>query len=142
MNANLPDFDALERRAARKKRFGKAVKGGPSERVIQRQIVKALKRLGIIVHHSPNGAMLGGDKSARVKQAAALKADGVLKGFPDLVLINRAGDVGFIEVKKPGESLEPSQAALLPKIEARCWRVAVCTCVAEAEGTLRRWGWI
>jgi hypothetical protein len=138
----LTDILAISERAPSKRRYGKSVKGGPSERTIQREIVKAVRALGIIVHHSPNGAMLGGDKWARVKQAAVLKADGNVPGWPDLTLLNRAGEVGFMEVKAPGGTLEPSQEALIPKLEARTYRVAVVTSVDEALGTLRGWGWL
>lgn len=138
----LDDLLAIPERAAPKQRFGKAVKGGPSERVIQRGIVKALRKLGVMVHHSPNGSMLGGDKFARVKQAAVLKADGMMAGFPDLVLIDRDGECGFIEVKAPGGSLEQNQQALIPKLRARSPRVAVVTSIDEALAALKRWGWI
>jgi hypothetical protein len=137
-----PEFlDALEK-PVRKPRFGKAVKGGPSERVIQRQIVAALRKLGILVHHSPNGSHLAGDRFARVKQTAALKADGMMAGFPDLLLIRRNGEAGFLEVKAPGGKLEASQEALFPKLQQRSSRVAVVTSLDEALDALRGWQWL
>ncbi len=138
----LEQILVIPERAPRKQRFGKAVKGGPSERDIQRPMVTALRKLGFMVHHSPNASMLAGDKFARVKQAAAVKADGMLAGFPDLVLIDRDGEVGFLEVKKPGEALTDSQAALLPKLRARSPRVAVVVSLDDALEVVRRWGWI
>lgn len=137
----LAELDRPAKQAP-KKRVGKAVKGGPSERVIQREIVKAVRKLGIFVHHSPNASQLGGDRFARVKQAAVLKADGMVAGFPDLLLIDRDGETGFIEVKKPGGALEASQEAFLPKLRARSPRVAVVTSLDEAMDALRRWGWL
>ena len=132
----------LGRRAKPRTRVGKAVKDGESERVIQRRIVKALRKLGIMVHHSPNASAMPGDRFAKVKQAAVLKADGMLAGFPDLLLVDRDGECAFMEVKRPGGSLEASQEAVLPKLRARCPRVAVVTSLDEAMDALKRWGWL
>ena len=142
MTAFTPKQLAALEKPVKRVRIGKRVAGGPSERVIQRRIVKALRDLGFMVHHSPNGTSLAGDKFAKVKQAAVLKADGMLKGWPDLTIIDRDGECGFIEVKAPGGSLEPSQEALLPKLKARRARVAVVTSVDEALACLKRWGWL
>lgn len=69
---------------------------GLSERQIQRLIIKGLRKLGIRCAHVPNGAHLAGDAQARMRQMAALRADGLLPGFPDLLLWRPlpAGPVG------------------------------------------------
>lgn len=134
--------ESLGRRAKPRTRVGKAVKGGESERDIQRRIVKALRKIGVFVHHSPNASAMPGDRFAKLKQAAVLKADGMVAGFPDLLLIDRDGECAFMEIKRPGGSLEASQEAVLPKLRARSPRVAVVTSLDEALDALRRWGWV
>jgi hypothetical protein len=142
MTAFTPDDLAALERPVRRRRIGKRVAAQPSERTIQRGIVKALRAMGIMVHHSPNASQLGGDRFARVKQAAVLKADGMMAGWPDLTLIDRDGEVAFLEIKAPGGVLEPSQEALLPKMRARRARVAVVMSLDEALAELKRWGWV
>jgi hypothetical protein len=134
----LDDLLAMTERAAPKKRYGKAVKGGPSERVIQRGIVKALRNLGIFVFHIPNE----GDLPGGYKQWAVMKADGCVEGVPDLGLLDRDGEFGMLEIKRPGGSLTASQEELIPKLRARTPRVAVVTSLDEALAVLARWGWI
>lgn len=71
------------------------VKKCPSERYEQIVAVTKLKKLGVVVHHSPNG----GRRDAR--EGAAFKAMGVSAGYPDLTIpYARQGYHGlYIEVK-------------------------------------------
>lgn len=63
---------------------------GQSERAIQRGMLVMVRRLfpDCVIAHVPNGG-----KRAKL-EAAHLKADGVLAGFPDLI-ISWAGTVAF-----------------------------------------------
>ena len=135
-------LDALER-PVKRHRIGKVRPGAPPERTVQRQIVKALRDLGCIVHHSPNGVKLTGDSEARMKQSAVLVADGMISGFHDLLVINRDGKrFGLIEVKKEGQSLTGDQ----PRVHRLMDRygvnhAAVCT-LDGAMAALWLWGWL
>lgn len=66
-----------------------------SESYRQRKMIVMIKRLfvGYQVAHVPNG----GRRNAR--EAAALKADGVKPGWPDLIIAGPDGWGAFIEVK-------------------------------------------
>lgn len=133
----LEQLAALEK-PVRRACIGKRVVGGPSERTIQRGIVKSLRKLGIFCVHVANEGNLAGG----FKQWAALKADGCVEGFPDLVCIDRDGALALFEVKRPGGSLNDAQTALLPKLKARCPRVQVVTSIDEVMAHLRSWGWL
>jgi hypothetical protein len=143
MSADVALWDALEH-AKRKprQRVGKARAGAPPERVVQRQIVKTLRLLGLIVHHSPNGAALPGDSDARQKQAAVLRADGRMEGWPDLMVIDRRGRLACLEVKREGGIVSADQERVLALL-AR-WNVptaAICT-LDEALICVRHWGMV
>lgn len=143
MSADVDAWTALEaKRASPKRRIGKAVKGGRLESPIQREIVTALRKLGFIVHHSPNGAPLGGDQVARAKQAAVLKADGRMEGWPDLLVVNRRGETGYLEVKRPGGVVSSDQERVAKILAARGVQVAFVTRLDEALVALRGWGWL
>lgn len=130
----------------RKRKVGRPVKGGANERPIQREIVKSLRKLGLRVAAVPNGVAYRGNELQRMRQAAALKADGLVPGFPDLIAfrpISRGGpDCALLEVKKPGGYLDPDQI----DFEERCWRDgikhAVVTSLDEALAALGKWGWL
>ena len=139
---DLAAFDALEGKDKPRRRVGKARAGAPSERVVQREIVRSFRQLGLIVHHSPNGAQLPGDDVARFKQAAVLNADGLMPGWPDLILFNRRGAVGLLEVKREGGHLSADQERVMGLLTR--WNVpnaAVCT-LDEALAVVRAWGWL
>lgn len=74
----------------------------PSERQVQRDILRmaGICFPDVLIHHSPNGGHLAGDKIARFKQVGALKGDGMKAGFPDLIAIWNRG-IAFMEVKRP-----------------------------------------
>jgi len=135
-------WDNLETPKRRKHvHIGKARKGSPDERTVQREIVKALRKMGMMVHHSPNGSHLAGDSFARLRQSAALKADGMMAGFPDLIAI-KAGRVLLIEVKREGGIMSPDQIAVAAASNAHgvgC--IAVCS-LDDTLAQLRGLGWL
>jgi CheY-like chemotaxis protein len=140
MTADVAFFDALERlRAPLKRRVGKARADAPTERVVQREIVKALRKLGVFVIHVPNGSHLAGDAQARMRQSSALVADGMTPGFPDLMCINRGGEVGFIEVKREGGTVSADQERIAALIQSRGVPVAFVCTLDEALAAVRRW---
>lgn len=119
---------------------------GLSERQIQRLILKGLRKLGVRGCHIPNGANLAGDAAARMKQMAALRADGLMPGFPDLLLWkplpNGPTQIGVLEVKKPGGVLSTDQIAM--RAALTCDRVPYGTACSldSALDVVRGWGWI
>jgi hypothetical protein len=141
--ADVALWDALEAvKAKPARRVGKARKDAPSERVVQRQIVRALRALGIITAHAPNGSHLAGDKLARMKQSAALVADGVLVGLPDLLCISRDGALGFIEVKREGGRVSSEQERVIALMNTRSVPVAVVCTLDDALAAVKSWGWL
>lgn len=138
MTAFTLDQLATLEKPVRKKRVGKAVTGGKSEREIQREIVVGLRKLGMMVFHIPNeGALAGG-----FKHWAALRADGCIGGIPDLGIIWRAGAFGMLEVKKPGGALSETQQFIIERLQLRGVPVAVVTSLDEAVAALRGWQWL
>ena len=135
-------WDALEKPVRRKHvHIGKARKGSPDERTVQREIVRALRKMGMLVHHSPNGSHLAGDGFARMRQSAALKADGMMAGFPDLIVLS-AGRCCLVEVKREGGVISPDQiafAAVCNRSFVPC--IAVCS-LDDALVQLRGLGWL
>lgn len=143
MSADVALWDAIESRWSEPlRRVGKARKDAPSERVVQRQIVKALRALGIVTAHCPNGSHLAGDADARMRQSAALVADGVLVGFPDLLCISRTGALGFIEVKREGGRVSSEQERVIALLNTRSVPVAVVCTLDDALAAVRSWGWM
>lgn len=66
-----------------------------SERMVQRAIRSYLSANGFISAHVPNGAVLAGGPAKRARQMAALKGDGFMIGFPDLIVFSRSLILGF-----------------------------------------------
>ncbi len=115
----------------------------PTERQTQRAILKMLARCfpHVIVHHSPNGAHLAGSDVARSKQMGALLGDGMLKGFPDILLLWPHGKGALVEVKRPKlGKLSDVQTALHARLEAIGWPVATVTTEGEVYALLRQAG--
>jgi hypothetical protein len=138
-------LDALEK-PVKRARVGKAVKGGPTERVIQRGIVKGLRERHLRVIHIPNGGQYTGDSIARLRMAMAKRMDGEVAGFPDLLVLRplkRGGpEIGLLEVKRAGGVLSERQVATLAHLEADGFKAAVVTSLDEALAALRSWGWM
>lgn len=118
--------------------------GGMAERPVQRGAIRLLAMHGIEAAHVPNGAHLAGDKLARIKQMAALRADGLRPGFPDLIVFGkRPTEIGFIEVKREiGNDLDPDQVDWRDLLRARGWPWAMIRQPEEALAAVRKWGWI
>lgn len=109
---------------------------------IQRAIRMRLAALGFACVHVPNGAVLAGDRLRRVKQMAALKRDGLLPGFPDLLVYGSRGRIGHIEVKAPGGRVTEAQQRCREWLEGLGHCYAVCRSDDDAVAALAAWGWL
>lgn len=115
----------------------------PTERQVHRAILAMIRLCfpSAIVHHSPNGAHLAGNSTARFKQIGALLGDGMLKGFPDIIVLWPHGCGCLIEVKRPKLGrLSDEQRELHARLEDIGWRVGVCSSVDEASDFLTSCG--
>lgn len=112
------------------------------ESALQRDIIQYLSVLGIWAVHVPNGSKLAGTPEQRARAGARLKADGLVPGFPDLVLYGSGGAIGHIEVKAEGGRHEGTQKACQQRLEALGHRYAVCRSLADVDETLEGWGWL
>lgn len=113
----------------------------PTERQVQRAILSMCGTCfrDVFIHHSPNGSKLAGSKRDRQVAGGILKGDGMKAGFPDLMLIWRGG-IAFIEVKKPGGTLQPEQKSVHQILMSMGWPVAVCKSHDEAYDFLLQCG--
>ncbi len=126
------ELDALEKPVP-KVRVGRARKGAPTERTIQRETIKALSKLGLWAVHVPNEGKLTGGELARWKQTAVLKADGMTRGALDLIVMGPRG-VGWLEIKKPGGVLSAAQLGFMARLD----RLGIpCAAVCSVEDALR-----
>jgi hypothetical protein len=82
-----------------------------SERAIQRKMLTMVRRLfpETTIAHVPNG----GHRDKR--EGANLKADGVLAGFPDLIITWRGG-IAFAEIKDRVGNLSAVQVSVLTEL--------------------------
>ena len=106
-----------------------------SEDYLQKCIIKAISVLApnVFVAHIPNGG-------SRAKQEAInLKAAGVKRGVPDLVLVLSSGQVAFIEVKTPKGKLSPEQDAFGNMCVLRGTKWACIRNIDEVKTTLEAW---
>ncbi|GAA4827267.1 hypothetical protein GCM10023232_26900 [Sphingosinicella ginsenosidimutans] len=87
---------------------------GMSERAIQRHMLVMVRRLfpDCMIAHVPNGGRRG------KLEAAHLKADGVLPGFPDLI-ITWPGGAAFPEVKDRDGAVSASQKEVLATLHSQ-----------------------
>jgi len=112
----------------------------PTERQVQRSILDMMGKLfpAVLVHHSPNGGHLAGDRQARFKQVGALKGDGMKVGWPDLTCVWNRG-VAFMEVKRPGwtpSRVSEQQLSIHDKLADCGFKPAIVASVEEAEAFL------
>jgi hypothetical protein len=116
---------------------------GVLERPVQRQTIELLGRFGFRAVHVPNGAHLAGDKLARIKQVAALKADGMEVGFPDLIVFGkRSRQLGFMECKRQkGGVISDDQYWWRDFLVGLGWDHAFITLPEEAMTAVTAWGW-
>ena len=80
MPADVEMWAALEAKGKPRRKgvtVGKARAGAPSERAVQREIIKAGAKLGIWCVAVPNGSHLAGDPEERMRKMAAMRADGL-----------------------------------------------------------------
>ena len=121
-----------------------------AERAVQRANIRLLAMMGCYAVHIPNGSHLAGDKIARAKQMAALKADGLAGGFPDLIVMdlrspdrgNMPARQGFIEVKREGlNKLEPDQEVWRDELMRLGIPWAMVNTADGGAAVLRAWGW-
>lgn len=106
------------------------------EQHLQQQVVRYLDLAlpSLIWFHCPNG---GGRTPV---EGAILKSMGVRAGVPDLVFVLPDGRAAFIELKAGKGVLTPAQKAFRANCEQQRIPHAVCTSLAEVQGTLDAWG--
>lgn len=93
---------------------------------------------GALIHHSPNGAHLAGDKTKRSIAVAKMKAQGTLIGFPDIMILWQ-GQFWTMEVKPKGQQPTDAQEEVGAWITSQGGRWAVVHSVDEAQVVLRGW---
>ena len=110
------------------------------EAPIQRGIVAYLRKVlprDCIVHHSPNEHRRKPGKEAMLHAVNDRRA-GVVKGFPDLIVLTYRGAY-FFEVKAPKGYPSAEQKALHRQLEQMGYRVAVVRSVDDVRAALREW---
>ena len=104
------------------------------EEALQRQVAEFLDRFlpdGALWFHCPNG----GHRNRVV--AAKLKAQGVKRGVPDVIILWE-GRAHFIELKAPRGRLTPEQRAFRDNVHAQgcpwfvCWSFQEVADICEA----------
>lgn len=118
------------------------MKRAQPESAIQRDLLRDLRSMGFVAVHVPNGSKLAGTERQRRMAGARLKSEGMLPGFPDLLVYASGGRIGHIEVKAEGNYQQPTQKACQAMLEDMGHRYAVCRSGADLIETLRAWGWI
>lgn len=118
------------------------MKRAQPESTIQQAMLRDLRSMGFVAVHVPNGSKLAGTPKQRAMAGARLKAEGILPGFPDLLVYASGGRVGHIEVKAAGNYQQPTQKACQAMLEGLGHRYAVCRSGADLVDALRAWGWV
>ena len=112
------------------------------ETVIQREVRKVLAQLGFEAVHVPNGAVLAGDPQQRARQMKSLKADGLMVGFPDLLVYGTGGRIGHFEIKTAKGGQNDNQVRTQTWMQAWGHKYAVVRSASDAVDALEIWGWI
>lgn len=109
---------------------------------IQRSIIAWLKHVmpQALVHHSPNEHRRKRGRAAML-HAVNNKQNGVVTGFPDLVVLPFA-NVGacFFEVKAEGGRVSAEQKAVHEHLRKLGYRVGVVRSIEDARECLEEWG--
>lgn len=106
----------------------------------QREILKHLRTKGFFPVHVPNGSKLAGTPDQRARAGARLKADGMVPGFPDLLVYAPDGRMGHIEVKAEGAYQQQTQKDCQARLADMGHLYAVCRSIADVDETLAEWG--
>lgn len=116
---------------------------GMKERAVQRGAIRLLTMQGYEVIAVPNGAHLSGNKIARAMQMQALKADGLRRGFPDLIVLGKEpGQIGFMECKRPkGGKVSSHQEKWRDLLQEKGFPWHLVLLPEDALVALRLWGW-
>lgn len=112
-----------------------------AETRLQRTIRELLAKRGYRTVHVPNGATLSGTAQQRARQMANLKRDGLMPGFPDLLVYGPGGRTAHIEVKCEGAYQQPTQKAVQAWMGEWGHLYAVCRSLDDVDETLAKWGW-
>lgn len=114
-----------------------------TERPVQRGAIRLLATAGFEAVHVPNGSHLAGNAIARAKQMAALKADGLRIGFPDLLVLGKSeGQIGFLECKREkGGVMSTEQLGWRDRLQGLGWPWHLVCVPEDALVALRVWGW-
>jgi hypothetical protein len=107
-----------------------------SERAIQIAIRDALRWHGIRSRHVPNAG------KRTVVAGRRLREEGMVAGFPDLIVWAKFPRVGFIEVKAAKGRLSEAQEREIAQLRADGFPVAVVRSVDDALMAVRGWGWL
>jgi hypothetical protein len=84
--------------------------------------------------HCPNG------EARDTRTAAKLKAMGVRAGVPDLCLIPPTGQIHFLELKRPGETLSEAQERFRIWATTHGVPLAVCHDIRQVLAAFGAWG--
>lgn len=119
----------------------------PKERAVQRQIVAGLRAMGFRAIAIPNGQKLAGSAEQRARMAIALRQEGLVAGFPDLLVLRPGhAEASFFEVKREGARLTGdhalNQIACHESLRGDGFRVAIVRSLDDVTETLKEWGWI
>lgn len=118
------------------------MKNRQPESRLQRDIISFILAAGFRAVHVPNGSKLAGTPEQRARAGARLKADGLVPGFPDLLIYGPGQRIGHIEVKAPAGRVQDTQRACQAWLEALEHKYAVCRSTDDVARTLREWGWL
>ena len=107
----------------------------PKEQAIQAAILELLRTAypDVIAAHVANGGFV-----MEPRIMARLRWQGLLPGFPDLILI-WTGGFALVEVKTPKGVLSDAQRMVIPALQARGARVAIWRSVEDAVRGLAAW---
>lgn len=107
---------------------------------IHRSILAYLRRVfpDALIHHSKNEIRQRGSKIAL--ELARAKRDGVVTGFPDLVVFPVTSLTPmFFEVKAEGNYASPPQKEVHAKLAALGYRVAIVRSIEDVQEALTEW---